>query len=149
MSTEHEIVEKLKEALETRNTDVVAPYVAEDATVDILPSTFVVVPPGGTSHVLSATIQGREEDDWGWVDRRDGRKTRCLAVRQGQDLLVYLALLSTDDSSSSMSSTSLSTPCSPLSRQVNLTLRNFARGLIQTTAVGKPQPHPPVRPTRL
>jgi len=56
MSTEREIVEKLKEALVTRNTDVIAPYVAEDATIDILPSTFVVVPPGGTSSVLNPMI---------------------------------------------------------------------------------------------
>jgi len=44
MSTERQIVEKFKEALETKNIDVFAPYVAEDATVEVFPSTFVVVP---------------------------------------------------------------------------------------------------------
>ena len=48
MSPEREIVEKFKEALLTKNIDVFAPYMAEDATCTILPSTFVVIP-GGTS----------------------------------------------------------------------------------------------------
>jgi len=60
MSPEREIVEKFKEAMETKTVDLVAHYMAEDATCEVLPSTFVV-PPGGTFYVLSATIQGREE----------------------------------------------------------------------------------------
>jgi len=49
MSTERQIAEKFKEAMETRNINVFAPYLAEDATCDILPYTFVVVSTGGTS----------------------------------------------------------------------------------------------------
>ena len=69
MSTEREIVQKFKEAMETRNIDIFAPYMAEDATCDMLPYTFVVVPPDGTSWILSVMIQGREEgerDSVGW-----------------------------------------------------------------------------------
>jgi hypothetical protein len=49
MSPERQIAEKFKEAMETRNIDVFAPYLADDATCDILPYSFVVVPLGGTS----------------------------------------------------------------------------------------------------
>jgi len=49
MSTEREIADKFKEAMETRNIDLIVPYLAEDATYDLLPSTFVVVLLGDTS----------------------------------------------------------------------------------------------------
>ena len=65
MSTEREIAEKFKEAMETRNIDVFVPYLAEDATYDLLPSTFVIVLQANTSRVLSAMLQGREEVDQG------------------------------------------------------------------------------------
>jgi len=48
MSPEREIAEKFKEAMETRNIHVFAPYLAEDATCDILPYTFVALLRGGT-----------------------------------------------------------------------------------------------------
>lgn len=53
MSTERQIVEKFKEALETKDMGIVSPYLAEGATVEILPSTFVIVPLIGTSYVLT------------------------------------------------------------------------------------------------
>jgi len=150
MSTEREIVEKFKEAVEARNVDIIAPYVAEDATVDLLPSTFVVSPSGGTAWVvLSVMMQGWDEADRGSVDQQDGRKARCPAVHQGQDLTVDLTLLSADsDSSSLISPMSLSIPCSSLSRQVNLTLEGFTCGLTHTTVVGKHRLQLPIRPTR-
>ena len=49
MSTQREIVEKFKEALETKNLDIITPYMAEDMTYELLPSSFVVFPHGGTS----------------------------------------------------------------------------------------------------
>ena len=49
MSTEREIVEKFKEAVELRNIDIILPYMAEDMVYELLPSTFVVVFRGGTS----------------------------------------------------------------------------------------------------
>jgi len=49
MSTEREIAEKFKEAMETRNIDVIVPYLAEDVTYDLLPSTLVVVLQGYAS----------------------------------------------------------------------------------------------------
>jgi hypothetical protein len=48
MSSERELADKFKEAIETRNIDVVYPYLAEDMTYEILPSTFVVGLVGGT-----------------------------------------------------------------------------------------------------
>jgi len=65
MSTEREIAEKFKEAMEMRNVDLIVPYLAWDLTWDILPYTSAVVPPGGTPQVLSVMIQGREEADKG------------------------------------------------------------------------------------
>jgi len=56
MSTEREIVEKFKEALETMKPDAIVPYMAEDMAYEILPSTFVVVFQGGTSWILNATM---------------------------------------------------------------------------------------------
>ena len=61
MSPEREIVEKFKEAMETKNLGILTQCMAEDATCDVLPSTFVVVPRSGTSQVLIVTRQGREE----------------------------------------------------------------------------------------
>jgi len=148
MSPEREIVEKFKETVEMRNTDIIAPYVAEDTTVEILPSTFVVVPPVGTSEILSVMMQGWDEADRGSVDQQDGRKAHSRRCHEGQDLVVDLMLPGTNDSSSSISSMSSSTPRSSLSRQVNLILRNFTRGLIRTTVVGKNHTHPPIWPTR-
>jgi len=49
MSTEREIVDKFKEAMETKNPEVLLPYLAEDMSFSVLPSTSVVVPPGSTS----------------------------------------------------------------------------------------------------
>jgi hypothetical protein len=43
MSTEREITEKFKEAIEARNVDGIFPYLAEGMTYEVLPSTFVVV----------------------------------------------------------------------------------------------------------
>ena len=87
MSSEREIVEKFKEAVETKNMDSFAPYLAEDATIQMLPSTFVIIPPRGTSCVLSAMIQGRAKDDWRRVDQHGSREGRCRGVLQGQDLV--------------------------------------------------------------
>ena len=42
MSTEREIAEKFKDAVETMKIDVVLPYLAEDMTYELLPSTFVI-----------------------------------------------------------------------------------------------------------
>jgi len=47
--TEREIAEKFKEVMETRNIDIIAPYLAEDVTYDLLPSTFVTVLQGDIS----------------------------------------------------------------------------------------------------
>jgi len=50
MSTERELAEKFKEAIETKNIDGIYPYLAEGMTYEVLPSTSVVVivgcPPG-------------------------------------------------------------------------------------------------------
>ena len=43
MSTERELAEKFKEAIETRNIEAIFPHLAEDMTYEVLPSTFVVV----------------------------------------------------------------------------------------------------------
>lgn len=43
MSTEREIVQKFKEAIETKNVDGFLPYMAEGMTYEVLPSTFVLV----------------------------------------------------------------------------------------------------------
>ena len=43
MSTERELTDKFKEAIETKNIDVIYPYLTEDMTYDLLPSSFVVV----------------------------------------------------------------------------------------------------------
>jgi hypothetical protein len=43
MSSEREIAEKLKEAIQKRNLDVFLPYLTDDMTYEVLPSTFVVV----------------------------------------------------------------------------------------------------------
>ena len=61
MSTERELVEKFKEAFETRNIDKFSPYLTEDMTYEILPPSFVIILVGGTSWILSALMQGREE----------------------------------------------------------------------------------------
>lgn len=43
MSTERELVEKFNEALETKKLDLIYPYLADDLTYEVLPSTSVVV----------------------------------------------------------------------------------------------------------
>ena len=48
MSTEREIAEKFKEAVETMKIDTIVPYLAEDMVYELLPSTFVVILLGGT-----------------------------------------------------------------------------------------------------
>ena len=63
MSPEREIAEKFKVAVETKNIDSVIPYLAEDLTYELLPSTFVVVLRGGTSWILNFIIQSRGEED--------------------------------------------------------------------------------------
>ena len=49
MSTERELTGKFKEAIETKDINSVYPYLAEDMTYEILPSSFVVVQVGSTS----------------------------------------------------------------------------------------------------
>ena len=61
MSTEREIVEKFKEGVETKNMNVILPYLTEDVTYELLPSTFVVVLYGGTPWILTAMMQSRGE----------------------------------------------------------------------------------------
>lgn len=41
MSTERELVDKFKEAFETKNIEVIKPHLSEDMTYNILPSSFV------------------------------------------------------------------------------------------------------------
>ena len=43
MSTERELAEKFKEAIETKNIDIIYPYLADGMTYEVLPSTSVVV----------------------------------------------------------------------------------------------------------
>jgi hypothetical protein len=45
MSTEREFADKFKEAIEARNVESFLPYLADDMTYEILPSTLVVAPP--------------------------------------------------------------------------------------------------------
>ena len=61
MSTEREIVQKFKEALETMNVETLVPYLAEDMVYELLPSTFVIVLQGRTSRILNAMMQSRKE----------------------------------------------------------------------------------------
>jgi predicted DNA-binding protein len=49
MSTERELAYKFKEAIEARNVEDLSPYLADDMTFEVLPSTLVVVLMGGTS----------------------------------------------------------------------------------------------------
>jgi len=49
MSTEREIAEKFKDAVETMKLDVIVPYLADDMTYELLPSTSVILLPSGTS----------------------------------------------------------------------------------------------------
>ena len=42
MSTERELAEKFKEAFETKNIDGIYPYLTDDMTYEVLPSTLVV-----------------------------------------------------------------------------------------------------------
>ena len=43
MSTERELAEKFKEAIETKNIDGIYPYLTDSMTYEVLPSTSVVV----------------------------------------------------------------------------------------------------------
>ena len=61
MSSEREIVEKFKEGVETMKVETIIPYLADDVTYELLPSTFVVALHGGTSRILNAMMQGWEE----------------------------------------------------------------------------------------
>ena len=49
MSTERELAYKFKEAIEARNLEGLPPYLAEDMTFEVLPSTLVVILMDGTS----------------------------------------------------------------------------------------------------
>lgn len=82
MSTERELAEKFKEAVELKSIDVLYPYLAEGMTYEVLPSTFVVILMGGTSWTLSAlfAIQGRDESRQGRMERPDDRYARCPGV---------------------------------------------------------------------
>ena len=42
MSTERELAEKFKEAIETKNIDGIYPYLADGMTYEVLPSTLVI-----------------------------------------------------------------------------------------------------------
>lgn len=69
MSTEREVAEKLKEAIEKRNLDVFLPYLTDDMTYEVLPSTFVVVVlVDSSSRVLTVTMQNRKEGDKGRME---------------------------------------------------------------------------------
>ena len=69
MSTEREVAEKLKEAIEKRNLDVFLPYLTDDMTYEVLPSTFVIVVLVGlSSRVLTVTMQNRKEGDKGRME---------------------------------------------------------------------------------
>lgn len=43
MSTEREIAQKFKEAVEVKSMDIILPYLADDVTYELLPTTFVLV----------------------------------------------------------------------------------------------------------
>jgi len=68
MSPERELVEKFKEAVETLKVEAIFPYLADEVTYELLPSTFVVVLDGGNSCILNAMMQGREEAYQGRMD---------------------------------------------------------------------------------
>ena len=61
MSSEREIIEKFKEAVETLKVETIIPHLADDVTYELLPSTLVVALHGGTSRILNAMMQGWEE----------------------------------------------------------------------------------------
>ena len=44
MSTERELAEKFREAIEAKNIDSIFPHLTEDMTYEVLPSTFAVLP---------------------------------------------------------------------------------------------------------
>ena len=46
MSTERELAEKFKEAVETKNIDGIYPYLADGMTYEVIPSTLVTVTVG-------------------------------------------------------------------------------------------------------
>jgi len=68
MSPERELVEKFKQAVESPRVDTIFPYLADEATYELLPSTSVVALDGGTSCTLNAMMQGREEAHQGRMD---------------------------------------------------------------------------------
>jgi hypothetical protein len=43
MSTERELAEKFKEAIEAKNIDSILPHLTEGMTYEVLPTTFAVV----------------------------------------------------------------------------------------------------------
>lgn len=49
MSTERELAEKFKEAIETKNIDIIYPHLVDGMTYEILPSTLAVVVVGELS----------------------------------------------------------------------------------------------------
>jgi len=65
MSSERELAEKFKEAVEARNIDRICPYFADGMTYQVLPSTFVADVVDDTSWILSVLMQDREENGQG------------------------------------------------------------------------------------
>lgn len=91
MSTEREVAEKLKEAIEKRDLDVFLPYLTDDMTYEVLPSTFVVVVLVGlSSRVLTVTTQNWKEGDKGRMEGQHGWYTRCRGVCRGGDITAKL-----------------------------------------------------------
>jgi len=88
MSTEREIAEKFREGVEAKDLNLILPYLAEDVTYELLPSTFVVLLQGGTLRILSAMIQSRGKTYESSVDRSDDRYARYGAGLQGQRTVV-------------------------------------------------------------
>lgn len=56
MSTERELVEKFNEAFQTKKMGLIYPYLADDMTYEVLPSTSVVVIVGDLPGFANALI---------------------------------------------------------------------------------------------
>jgi len=81
MSTEREIAEKFKEALETMKLDTIVPYMEEDMAYELLPSTFVVLQ-GGTPLILNPIRRiGRKLTKVEWVDMINGMFPMVQSVK--------------------------------------------------------------------
>ena len=83
MSTERELAEKFKEAIETKNIDIIYPHLVDGMTYEILPSTLVVVVIGELSDFWMLWIQGRKKTRQRWMERPDDRYVRGCPVCQG------------------------------------------------------------------